>query len=116
MAEVDVFEEIEQMLEMEQTAQKKGISEGKVKRIEFGKRKDFFPEEKLQEMGINPEDEVVAIYIETEWGEEIREVFRVSNNKRAHLVKYVIEYGKPHEGQKVTLKYDKAKGRWRVLL
>ena len=114
--EMEIFDELEKILEMEQEAQKKGIAEGTVVRVERGKRGDFFNKEKLEELGIDPEDEVIAVHIQTPWGEDIREVYRVSTHKRSNLFKFFIEYGKPREGLKVNLKYDKAKGRWRVIL
>lgn len=116
VVEVDIFEELEKLLEMEKIAQQKGIVKGKIVKVEFGKRKDFFPQERLEELGINPEDDVVVIHIETEWGYNLREVYRVSKHQKSNLLRFFVNYGRPEIGKEVTLKYDKTKSRWRVLL
>lgn len=114
--ELDIFEELEKLLEMERIAQQKGVAKGKIVRVEKGKRKDFTDEEKLREWGLNPEDEVIRVVIETEWGDNIVETYRISANRRSNLFKFFVAYGRPEIGKEVTLKYDKVKNRWRVLL
>lgn len=116
VVELDIFDELERLLKAEEEAQKKGIAKGKIVRVEKGKRKDFTDEEKLREWGLNPEEEVLRFVIETDWGDNIVETYRISTNKRSYLFKFYVNYGRPQIGKEVTLKYDKVKNRWRVLL
>lgn len=113
---VEIWDELEKMVEAEQRAIKKGIAGAEVQDVQYGLRKDFVDEEKLREWGLNPEDQIVRIILKAEWGDTLIETYRVSTNKRSNLYKYYINYGKPQAGQKVTIKYDKTKSRWRVLL
>ena len=116
MVELDIFVELERLLKAEEEAQKKGVSTGKIVRVEKGKRKDFTEEEKLREWGLNPEEDVLRVVIETEWGDNIVETYRISANRRSNLFRFYVNYGRPETGKEVTLKYDRVKNRWRVLL
>ena len=116
MEEVDIFDELEKMLKAEEIAKEKGVATAKVTKVERGLRKDFFDEKKLEELGMNANDEVLVIHYETEWGETLREVYRVSTHRRSNLYKFFLNYGRPVEGKEVTIRFDKAKGRWRILI
>lgn len=116
----EIFNELEKQLKMEEQAKKVGIAKAKIVDIQLGKVKDMYSEETLEHMkqsfkNFDEEREIIRIYFETEFGDKLFQDFTKSTHRRSNLRKFYMQYGKPEPGKEVTIKYDKAKGIWKIV-